>query len=161
MSLCVYSRGMVIWQNICWGYALVFFSRDILGLNIWGSAHVCFFVIYYLFIHFFFFLLYSMVTKLRIHVRTGFHHIVVWQCKYLDRILNATQQDLIVHPFQDQQFAPVNPKLPIPPTPSLSPWAATSPFSKSIIFSSVEMFICAVYQILVISDVLWSLFFSF
>ena len=43
-----------------------------------------------------------MVTKLRIHVRTGFHHIVVWQCKYLDRILNATQQDLIVHPFQDQ-----------------------------------------------------------
>ena len=43
-----------------------------------------------------------MVTKLHIHVCTGFHRIVVWQCKYLDRILNATQQDLIVHPFQDQ-----------------------------------------------------------
>ena len=57
--------------------------------------------IIYLFTYFFF-PLYSMVTKLRIHVRTGFHHIVVWQCKYLDRILNATQQDLIVHPFQDQ-----------------------------------------------------------
>ena len=55
--------------------------------------------IIYLFI---FFPLYSMVTKLHIHVRTGFHHVVVWQCKYLDRILNATQQDLIVHPFQDQ-----------------------------------------------------------
>ena len=63
---------------------------------------MCFFVIYYLLIHLFFFPLYSMVTKLRIHVRTGFHRIVVWQCKYLDRILNATQQDLIVHPFQDQ-----------------------------------------------------------
>ena len=50
----------------------------------------------------FFFLLYSMVTKLHIHVCTGLHRIVVWQCKYLDRILNATQQDLIVHPFQDQ-----------------------------------------------------------
>ena len=37
------------------GYALVFFSREILGLNIWGSAHVCFFVIYYLFIHLFIF----------------------------------------------------------------------------------------------------------
>jgi len=38
------------------------------------------------------------------------------------------------------------PKLPIPPTPSLSHQAATSLFSKSMIFFSVEMFICAGYS---------------
>ena len=86
-----------------------------------------------------------MGSKLHIHVYILFPPTVVLQCKYLDIVLNVTQQDLIVHPFQDQYFAPVKPKLPIPPTPSLSPRAATSPFSKSIIFSSVEMFICAVY----------------
>ena len=67
---------------------------------------------------------------------------VLLRCKYLDKVLNATQQDLIVNPFQ---VASENPKLPIPPTPSLSPWAATSLFSKSMIFFSVEIFICALY----------------
>ena len=45
---------------------------------------------------------------------------------YLDIVLSATQPDLIVNPFQKQQFASVNPKLPIHPTPSLFPWATTS-----------------------------------
>ena len=92
-----------------------------------------------------FFPLYSMGTQLHTHVYTLFSPIVILQCKYLDIVLNATQQDLIVNPSQKQQFASINPKLPIHPTPSLSPRGATSLFSKSMIFFSVERFICAVY----------------
>ena len=51
-------------------------------------------------------------------------------------VLNATQQEFIVNPFQ---VVSDNPKLPIPPTPSLSPRVATNLFSKSMIFFSVEM----------------------
>ena len=58
-----------------------------------------------------------MGTKLRIHVYIIFPPIVVLRYKYLDIVLSATQQDLIVNPFQEQQFASVNPKLPIPPAP--------------------------------------------
>ena len=79
-----------------------------------------------------------MGTKLHKHVYIIFPPIVVLQCKYLDIVLNATQQDRIVNPFQEQQFASVNSKLPIPPTPSLSPGAATSLFSKSMTFFSTE-----------------------
>ena len=43
---------------------------------------------------------------------------VLLQYKYLDIVLNATQQDLLVNSFQ---VGSNNPKLPIPPTPSLSP----------------------------------------
>ena len=92
-----------------------------------------------------FFPLYSMGTKLHIHVYILFPPIVVLRCKYLDIVLNATQQNVIINPFQQQEFASVNPRLPIPPTPSLSPWATTSLFSKSMIFFSEETFICAVY----------------
>ena len=67
-----------------------------------------------------------MGTNLHIHAYILFPPIVVLWCKYLDIVLNATQQDLIVNPFQEQQFTSVNPTLLIPPTPSLSPWAATS-----------------------------------
>ena len=67
---------------------------------------------------------------------------VLLQYKYLDIVLDATQQDLLVNPFQ---VVSDNPKLPIPPTPSLSHQAATSLFSKSMIFFSVEIFICAGY----------------
>ena len=42
-----------------------------------------------------FFSLYSMGTKLHIHVYILFPPIVVLRCKYLDIVLNATQQDLI------------------------------------------------------------------
>ena len=42
MRLSVYSRGMGIWRHIRWGYALVVFRRDMLGLYIyvgtWGSV---------------------------------------------------------------------------------------------------------------------------
>ena len=66
---------------------------------------------------------------------------------YLDIVLNliAAQPDLTVNPLQEQYFASINPKLLIPLTPSLSRWAATSLFSKSMIFFSEEMFICAGY----------------
>ena len=83
---------------------------------------------------------------------------VLLQYEYLDIVLNATQHDLIVNPFQ---VASDNPKLLIPPTSSLSCRAATSLFSKSMIFFSVEMFICAGCQIPVISDIIWYLSLSF
>ena len=52
--------------------------------------------------NFFFFSLYSMGTKLHIHVYILFPPIVVLRCEYLDIVLNATQQDIIVNPFQEQ-----------------------------------------------------------
>ena len=42
------------------------------------------------------------------------------------------QQDLIALPFQMQQFASINPKLSVHPTPSPSPLATKSLFSKSM-----------------------------
>ena len=55
-----------------------------------------------------------MGTKLNLHVYIFFPPIVLLQYKYLDIVLNATQQDLIVNPFQ---VASNNPKLPLPPSP--------------------------------------------
>ena len=54
------------------------------------------------FIFYLFFPLYSMGTKLYIHVYIIFPPIVVSWCKYLDIVLSATQKDLIVNPFQEQ-----------------------------------------------------------
>ena len=53
-------------------------------------------------IFFFFPPLYSMGTKLHIHLYIIFSPFVVLRCKYLDIVLNATQQDLIVNLFQEQ-----------------------------------------------------------
>ena len=39
----------------------------------------------------------------------------------LDIVINDTQQELIVNPFQEQWFASNNPTLLTPPTPSLFP----------------------------------------
>ena len=50
----------------------------------------------------FFFPLYSLGTKLHMHVHIIFPPTVVLQRKYLDKVLSATQQDLIVNPFQEQ-----------------------------------------------------------
>ena len=83
-----------------------------------------------------------MGAKIHLHVYIFFHPFVLLQYKHLDVVLNATQKDLIVNPFQAISY---NPKLPIPPTPSLSRGAATSLFSKSMILFSMERFICALY----------------
>ena len=98
-----------------------------------------------------------MGAKIHLHLYIFFPPFPLSQYKYLDIVLNATQQDLTVNPFQ---VVSDNPKLPIPLTPSLSHQAATSLFSKSMIFFSVEMFICTVYYIPVISDIIWYLSFS-
>ena len=102
-----------------------------------------------------------METKLHVHVYILFPSIAVLRCKYLDIVLNATHQDLTVNPFQQQEFASLNTKLPIPLTHSHFPLAATSLFSKSMIFFYLEMFICAVYYIPDMSDSIWYLSFSF
>ena len=49
-----------------------------------------------------FFPLYNMGTKLHTHVYILFPSIVVLQCKYLDIVPNATQQDLIANLLQKQ-----------------------------------------------------------
>ena len=87
-------------------------------------------------------LLYSMGIKLFLHVYIFPPPFVLLQYEYLDIVLNATQQDLLVNLFQ---VVSDKPKLLIPPTPSPSHQAATSLFSKSMIFFSEEMFICAGY----------------
>ena len=58
---------------------------------------------YFIFkILFIYFPLYSMETKLNIHVYIIFLPIVMLRCKYLDIVLSATPQDFIVNPFQEQ-----------------------------------------------------------
>ena len=98
-------------------------------------AFAFFFIFYFIFIIFnsyfpdtIFFLLYSMVTQLHIL----FLHITMLHHKWLDIVPSATQQDLIANPFQRQEFASVNPKLPIHPTPSP---LATQVYSSSPWFS--------------------------
>ena len=86
--------------------------------------------------------LYSMGTKFLLHVYIFSPPFVLLQYKYVDIVLNATQKDLLINPFQ---VVSNNPKLLIPPTSSLSPQAATGLFSKSMIFFSVERFVCAIY----------------
>ena len=86
-----------------------------------------------------------MGTKLHIHVYIFFPPIVVLGCMYLDIALKATQQDLIVNQFQEQQFASTNPMLPNLPTNSLFSQESISLFSKSMIFFSVKTLICAEY----------------
>ena len=79
-----------------------------------------------------------MGTKIHLRVYIFFPPFILLHYKYLDIVLNAIQQDPIVNPFQ---VVSDNPKLPITPTPSLSPPGA----ARSMIFFSLEMFNCAVY----------------
>ena len=65
--------------------------------------------------------------------------------KWLDIVPCAIQQDLIAYSLQMQEFASINPRLPVHPTPSHSPLATTSLFSKSISFFTMERFVCAMY----------------
>ena len=101
----------------------------------------CFFLFFFYFLIYFFSAVQHgiQVTLTCIHFFPSF---VLLQYKYVDIVLNATQQNLIVNPFQ---VVSDNPKFPIPPTPSLSPKGATSLFSRSMILFSVERFGCAVY----------------
>ena len=57
---------------------------------------------FFFYIFLFIFPLYNMWTKLHIHVYIIFSPIVVLRCKYLHIVLNATHQDLIANPFQEQ-----------------------------------------------------------
>ena len=51
--------------------------------------------------------------------------------KCLDIVPSAIQQDLTAYPFQRQQFASMNPRFPVHPTPFPSLLATTSLFSKA------------------------------
>ena len=53
-------------------------------------------------IHYFFFLLYNMVTQLQIHVFILFSHIIMLCHKWLYIVPSARQQDLTANPFQMQ-----------------------------------------------------------
>ena len=86
-----------------------------------------------------------MVTELNVHVYILFSDIVMHDHKLPDIVGSATQQDLIANPFQRKEFAAINPKLRIHPTPSPSTFVTKSLFSKSMIFFSVERFCCALY----------------
>ena len=55
--------------------------------------------------------------------------------KWLDIVPCAIQQDLIAYPLQMQEFASMNPRLLVHSTPSPSPPATTSPFSKAVLKS--------------------------
>ena len=83
-----------------------------------------------------------MVTQLYIHVHILISHI---KCSIISDIISATQQDPIADTSQRQHSVSIYPKPPVPPTPSPFPLATTSLFSKSMIFFSVEKFLCAVY----------------
>ena len=54
----------------------------------------------------FFFLLYSMVTQLHIHVHILFSHIIMLHHKWLDIAPSATQQDLIAIMDNFKLFTP-------------------------------------------------------
>ena len=60
-----------------------------------------------------FFLLYSTVTQIHIHVYILFSPMTMLHHQRLDIIPSATQQDLIANPFQRQSSASMNPKLPL------------------------------------------------
>ena len=92
----------------------------------------------------FFFPLYSMVAQLHIHVYIIFSHIIMLDPKWLDIVPGAHSRiPLLIHP--EGNICTYLPKLRVPPTPSPSPLATMSLFSKSMIFFSVERLICAVY----------------
>ena len=80
-------------KDISFFYFLIYSNNLLVG---------CFAFSFFFYLFIYLFLLYSMGTKLHIHVCIVFPPIVVLRCNYLDIVLNATQQDLIVHPCQEQ-----------------------------------------------------------
>jgi len=105
-------------KHVCTGWAW-WAGGEIQGAVAWGVGAVCTMSwghhsreagwnyrflrqnnhLVFCFVLFIYFPLYSMGAKLHIHVCILFPPIAVLQCKYLDIVLNATQQDLIVNPF--------------------------------------------------------------
>ena len=53
------------------------------------------------------------MTQLHIHAYIVFSLIIMLHHKWLDIVPNAEQQDLIAYPTQKQEFASINPKLPV------------------------------------------------
>ena len=82
-------------------------------------------------------------THIYIYLYILFSHIILHH-NWLDLVPCVLQQDLIAYLLQMQQFVSINPRLPVRPTPSPSPLATPSLFSKSLSFFSVERFSCAV-----------------
>ena len=76
-------------------------------------------------------------------IHSFFSHYM-FQNNWLGRVPRATQQDPMANPSWRLHSASLYPKLPVPPIPSPCP-LATSLFSKSMIFFSVERLICAIY----------------
>ena len=76
--------------------------------------------------------MYPYMYTLQLHFSPPFFLL---QHEYLDKVLNAIQQDLLVNLFY---VVSDKPKLLIPPTPSPSHQAATSLFSKSMILESSQ-----------------------
>ena len=86
------------------------------------------------------------------------HHVPSKGTRYSSLCYTAGSHCLSL---QMQQFGSINPRFQVHPTPSPSPLSTTSLFSKSMSFFSVESFLCAIYQIPYVSDVIQYLSFSF
>ena len=107
----------------------------------------------------FFFLLYSMVTQLHIHVHILFSHM---KCSIRSDqtefpVLHS-RIPLLIHPEGNilHLLNPSSQYISLPP----HHLATMSLFSESMIFFSVERFICAVYQIPDMSDTILFFFYS-
>ena len=112
------------------------------------------FLFFFIFLIFYFF--FSTVQPgdpvTHTYIHYFFSHYMFYH-KWLDKVPSATQQEPIANPSPRQESASINPRLPIHPTPSPSPLATTSLLSMSMIFFSVERFLCAVYYIPDISHI--------
>ena len=95
LLLLLYTTSFKSLHNIpCCGYATITCSKFLLLDIEVVSGYLLFYFIFLIF-----FPLYNMGTKLHIHLYILFPPIIALQCKYLDTVLNATQQNLTVNPF--------------------------------------------------------------
>ena len=107
------------------------------------SLYLVYSVLYIIFVHYF--LLYSKVTESHIHIYILFLTLppIMVHHKWLDIVPSTILQDLIAYPLHRQEFASINIRFPVHPTPF--PSATTNLFSKPKSFFSVERFICVIY----------------
>ena len=134
-------------------------NKDFGWNKVTGSTTLFLFLFFYFYGFYFFhytwftvvcqFLPYSKVTQSYVHIYILFLTLssIIFHHKRLDIVPCAIQQDLIAYPCQIQQFASINPRLPVhlTPSPSFSALATTCLFFKSMSFFSVESFICSIY----------------